>query len=287
MRCFGSCYVTAVNNDFTNSPELVAITGYTDQAMEPSISRDDNYLFFNSLNDGVDTSLYYAQRGTDYVTFNSATRIDGVNGSSPHLDAVASMDTGDNFYWISTRNYITNPPADYRSVFTGVFSSGNVTGIQAISGDFYVESPGWIVMDAEISSGGLDLYFVNAFFSGGAVPDRSDIGVAHWDVDSTSFITDVNSSTIMQNINTNRCLEYAPSISADGLKLFFTRLDLCTTKSQILVAERTSTTGSFGAPQRIGLITGFVEAPSISADGNRLYYHRNDSGTYHIYVVSK
>jgi hypothetical protein len=34
--------------------------GYTGDAMEPFLSRDGELLFFNSLNDGRDTSLFLA-----------------------------------------------------------------------------------------------------------------------------------------------------------------------------------------------------------------------------------
>ncbi len=279
LRCINANHPVAVNSEFSN-PVKVIINGYSGHAMEPSIARDGSYLFFNSLNDGQDTSLYYATR-TDDVTFTSNGKINGVNGTPPHLDAVASMDLGNHFYFISVRNY----PADYLNLFTGDFSSGSVSGLYAQTGNFYIESPGWIIMDVEISPDGNDLYFVNAHFSGGSVPDRSDIGVAH--LSGGSFIVDANSTGIMVNVNTGDCLEYAPSISSDGLELFFTRLNLCTVNSEILVAKRGTTTSSFGNPERIGAITGFVEAPSLTIDGKTLYYHMNDNGMYTIYKASR
>jgi hypothetical protein len=39
-------------------------------------------------------------------------------------------------------------------------------------------------------------------------------------------------------------------------------------------ATRKSTTKRFGHVQLVAAITGFAEAPSISADGTTLYYHR-------------
>ena len=140
-------------------------------------------------------------------------------------------------------------------------------------------------MDGEISPDGQYYYFVNAHFSpGSAVPDRSDIGIAEFDSTNT-FNRIANNDAIMAAVNTARCLEYAPSISSDGLELFFTRLDLCAVTSEILVSTRASTDDPFGEPARIGAITGFVEAPSLSPDGNTLYYHMNDGGIYTIYRV--
>ena len=49
---------------FTN-PQPVTIEGYTQDAMEPFISPDGNYLFFNDSNSAPTTNLYYATRIDD------------------------------------------------------------------------------------------------------------------------------------------------------------------------------------------------------------------------------
>jgi hypothetical protein len=52
-----------------SQPERVTIRGYKGEAMEPFITRDGRYLFFNNLNDpAVNTNLYYAER-VDDLTF--------------------------------------------------------------------------------------------------------------------------------------------------------------------------------------------------------------------------
>ncbi len=281
LRCAGTCSAATVNIDFS-APTKVTITGYTDHAMEPFITRDGNYLFFNSLNSGGDTSLYYAAKGADDVTFNYVGEINGVNGMPPHLDAVASMDNTGKFYFISVRNW----PVEIRNVYTGTFVAGTVSGLVNLDGDFYINEPGWIIMDGEISPDGQNYYFVNAHFSGSEVPDRSDIGIAEF-VSANNFNRIADNDAVMAAVNTSRCLEYAPSISADGMEIFFTRLDLCALSSEILVSTRASTDAPFGEPARIGAITGFVEAPSLSADGKTLYYHMNDGVLYSIYMVSR
>jgi hypothetical protein len=53
---------------FTN-PQPVTIEGYTQDAMEPFISPDGNYLFFNSSNSAPATNLYYAT-ATDETGLN-------------------------------------------------------------------------------------------------------------------------------------------------------------------------------------------------------------------------
>src|SRR5271155_6273169 len=84
---------------FTN-PQPVTIEGYSQDAMEPFISPDGNYLFFNDSNSAPDTNLYYATR-IDDLTWQFQGEIGGVNSSA--LDAVPSMDVNGNFYFVSTR----------------------------------------------------------------------------------------------------------------------------------------------------------------------------------------
>jgi hypothetical protein len=275
---------TAQNSEFQNQVPVV-ISGYSGQAMEPFIARDGSTLFFNSLNDGVDTSLYYAARVND-TEFTCGGKITGANGAStPHLDAVASMNEDGQFYFISIRNY----PTSYKNVFTALFSLGGLAPTPAaVDGDFYIEQPGWIVMDAEVSPSGDNLYYVNAFFTGGSVPRSARIGVATWSAADSKFLKKTDSDLIMENVNRDGCLDYAPSISADGKELYFTRFCFGSGKPSILVAKRSSTAEAFGTPACIDVLKGyFVEAPSLSYDGKKMYYHRRDEGVFAIYMVTR
>ncbi len=267
------------NNEFS-SPKKVTITGFDSHAMEPFITRDGNYLFFNSLNDGKDTSLYYASR-IDDVTFNLIGKIERANGTPPHLDAVPSMDLEGRFYFISKRRY----NYDRTSLFSGNFLNGAVLDLDVQPGNLYKQTPGWIVMDAEISPDGNTLFFADAHFNGGNIPDKSDIGVAR--MVYGNFNVSTVTAEIVKEVNTDDRLEYAPSISSDGLELFFTRFNQCTSLPEILLAKRSSLSKPFGKPERIGTLSGFVEAPSLSSDKKTLYYHYRDNGVYTIYKVSR
>jgi len=267
----------SVSTKFANEQE-VEIAGYDGHAMEPSISRNGQYLFWNSLNDAVDTSIYYAKR-LDSSRFQFIGSVNGVNGPQPHLDAVASMDMNDNFYWVSTRNY----PNAFENYQSGKFNDGAVTNIAPVGGNFYIKNPGWIIMDAEISPDGKLLFFVNAKFTSGALPVESDIGVAH--KVSNEFIKDPNSKTLLQNINTKNYLEYAPSFSADGMEIFFTRVTKNST--HIYVSSRNSLSESFGQPELLDIKGDLPEAPSISFDGKTLYYHKKDGQYYRIYKMTR
>ncbi len=257
------------------NPQPVTIVGYSQDAMEPFISPDGNYLFFNDSNSAPNTNLYYATR-VDDVTFQFQGEIGGVNATG--LNAVASMDSSDTFYFVSTRNY--GPPA-FATIYWGTFSNGSVSNVALVPG-ISKEKAGDINFDQCISPDGSTLYFVDGVFNGGSVPQRASIVIAHRDGDH--FVRLKNSAEIMRKINTH-ALNYAPDISASGREFFFTRFD--GTPTAIYTATRAKTSKPFGKPIKIEAITGFAEAPALSPDEKSLYYHENVSGTFVIYRVTR
>jgi len=69
----------------------VNIIGLTFDAMEPFISPDGYYLFFNNINDGVNTKLYYATK-INNSTFTFVGELTGTNQiTTPHLDCILIM----------------------------------------------------------------------------------------------------------------------------------------------------------------------------------------------------
>lgn len=266
--------------EFTDETEVI-IEGYNKDAMEPYVSKDGNFLFFNSLNDGDSTSLYYATKVNDTV-FSFKGEIEGVNGQVPHLDAVASMDINKVFYFVSTRNY----PDVFENYQTGEFDNGVVTGIEPVRGDFYVYEPGWLIMDAEINREGNLLYYVNAKFSGNPLPDEARLGVAQ-KTDSLFEKLD-ESDDIFRNINNSACLVYAPCISSDGNELYFTRIIKGTFTTQICVSVRSDTNVTFSVPQILEIKGELAEAPSLTENGEILYYHKKlGDNKYYIFMMRR
>jgi hypothetical protein len=266
--------------EFMDETEVI-IEGYNNDAMEPFISKDENFLFFNSLNAGDSTSLYYATKIND-TFFNFEGRIGGVNGQFPHLDAVASMDINNVFYFVSTRNY----PDVFENYQTGEFDNGVVTELGCVIGDFYIYEPGWLIMDAEINGHGDLLYYVNAKFSGNSLPDEARLGVA--EKKDYMFEKLDDSDDIFRNINNFGCLVYAPCISSSGNELYFTRMIKGTFVTQICVSVRSDTSITFSVPQIIEIEGTSVEAPSLTEDGERLYYHKRlGDNKYHIFMVRR
>ena len=267
-------------------PEIdVAIDGLTFDAMEPFISTDGEYLFFNNLNDGVNTRLYYATKTTD-STFNFVGELNGSNQNPPpHLDAVADMDSLNNFYWTSTRDY----PADLDNLFHGKFNAGNITSIGRVRGDFNKSTPGWLVMDHGVSYDGQFLYYNNARFdeTNCQGPCETELGIAQRVNDST-FNKIAGSNSILQSINNTDFIYYAPCVSSDNLELYYTRYPKGTisisTLFEICVAVRDSPTGVFSSPTVLfsELIGNLIEAPTLTANKQVIYYHRKIVGSHKI-----
>lgn len=264
------------------SEKIVTITGLTFDAMEPFISVDGNTLFFNSLNSGGNTNLYYATRIND-TTFTYVGLIGGTYDSSPnHLDAVASIDSLNNFFWTSLRSI----PNLYRGIYLG----GNVNNISKVYGTCNISTPGWIIMDAAINYQGNLLYFSNGYFGPTyteciGVPCATILGVAQKVNDST-FNKTIYSDAIFSNVNDTNYIAYAPQVTKDGLELFYTRLLKGSYNTEICVSVRNTVSDNFSLPMIIYSSFGyFPEAASPTTDKQKIYYHQKDgTGIFHIYI---
>lgn len=285
ISCSSNEIAESITYPSFNSEIDVTINGLSFDAMEPFISPNGNYLFFNSLNDGINTKLYYATRIND-STFNYAGEIIGTNQiTTPHLDAVADMDSNGDFYWTSTRNY----PNELNNLFHGTFSAGNVIDIERVQGDFNMNIPGWLVMDHGISLDGQFLYFNNARFdeTNCLGPCETTLGIAKKNNDLT-FSTIQNSALILQNINDSNYIYYAPCISSDNLELYFTRYlkgqITLSTVFEICVAVRSNPTSKFSVPKVLFSETtsSLIEAPTLTVNKNIIYYHRKTSDSHKI-----
>jgi hypothetical protein len=210
----------------------VTITGYTDDVMEPFTSRAGAYLFFNNAGGPTDKDLFFAAYVTA-TTFQYQGAISAVN--SPTVDGVPTMDTANHFYYVSLATYATDLATDH----TGIWTGSTVTGSAPLS-SLTIMTPLILYFDVEISSDGSTLYLSEGDFTGPppvTVPNTADIVVS---VNTgNGFIRDPNSAAITANVNTS-LLEYAPAISADGLELFFTRLNPGTSEARIYQAARSS-----------------------------------------------
>lgn len=281
--------IVQVNVEIKYSKPLeVNIDGYTADTMEPFISPDGTTLFFNSLNDGNNTKLYYATK-VNTTTFTFKGELIGTNEASlSQLNAVPDLDSNNNFYWTSAREY----PTMRDNLHYGIFSNGTVTNIARVQGDFYILELGWLLMDHGISYDGNFLYFNNARFDDTIClgPCETQLGIAQ-KTSQGNFEKTNNSDNILQNINNANYIYYAPSISKDNLELYYTRYLKNNvnenTVVEVCIATRTSNNAIFSEPRVLFSNTignGIIEAPSLTTDKQFMYYHKKINGLHKIMV---
>jgi len=260
--------------DFQN-PQRVTIEGYNDDAMEPFVTRDGKYLFFNNLNEPkVNTNLHWAER-IDDLHFRYRGEFRGVN--TPALEGVPSMDRHGNFYFVSNRSYDQTASTLYRAKF----ADGTVTSVELVPG-VSLAKPGIVNFDAEISADGNTLYFVESEFSILGQPKSARILFARRN--GNTFVRDEASASILKAINTD-ALTYAPATSASECEIYFTRVDA--SGPVIYTSKRANKSLPFEPPLRISAITGFAEGPTLSPDELSLYYHVKEDGRFVIYRVTR
>lgn len=264
------------------NPTKVSILGYTGDSMEPYLSRDGKYLFFNNSNDPkIDTDLFYAER-VDDTTFTFKGEVAGAN-THPSKDANPAMDANGNFYFVTNRSF----SKDFSLLYTGKFNNGVLTDVALVPETFGRKSPPWVNFDCELSPDGKRFYTVDGKYpKNGGAPVIADLMYATWN--GSAFVKASDSDEIFKNLNTDQ-LEYAISVSADELEVFFTRATDLVRGSvggkdiELYQAERKSVTEPFGTPRKIDVPKGFVEGPSISPDGKSLYFHRKDGAKFVLY----
>jgi hypothetical protein len=256
------------------APEPVRIASYTGEAMEPFVSRDGKFLFFNTRNDpGVDTNIHFAEVAFD-GHFRYLGRLEGT--VSTDLDGVPTMSADNKFCFISPREYRRT----LNSVFCGTFDGTKVVDATPQTG-LATARLGRLIFDVEIGSDGRSMVYAEGTFSGRHVPDEADLYLAMQT--PNGFAPDPRGKRILARLNTD-ALEYAPGLSADGLTLTFTRLEgVWPFQTPALFrATRKRTSQPFGIPTRLTAIDGFVEGPTFAPDGT-FYFHKRVNGRFQIW----
>ena len=285
-----SCQKEAITNpgdsdsEFTNERKITII-GYTSDVMEPFISKDERYLFFNNFQGPNSKDIYYAEKVND-TTFVFKGEVQSVN--SAYVDGNPTLDAQNNFYFISTRDL----DSGNKTIFGGIFNNGSVANLHKINGTINIPTQFWINMGVEISKDGNTLFASNAKFKiGDNFPNKGNIRFA-LRTDNEFNIPD-NEAKILGNINTGEAIEYAGEISADGLELFYSQVTLSDPPIfKLYYAKRNQINSIFGNPISItepfrDNLNAFVEGPSLSDDGKRLYYHKLENGAFSIFMLSR
>ncbi len=260
-------------------PQLVAVDGYTGSAMEPFVSPDGRYLLFNTSNvaPSVPALQFAVRTGAQSFTYRGPVR--GANQSG-FLSGTPTMDGNGTLYFVSNRDYT----AHLATIYAGRFNAGTLTGLHPVPG-VTAGAPGLVDFDVDVSPDGNTLYVSVGQFGSGSGPSQADLVV--YQRSGGGFAVDPRSTALLRSVDRAGLLTYAAAVSADGLELFFTRADPAGGTPQIYRAARTSVTRPFRDVQRVGAITGFAEAPALSADGNTLYFHQRVGDRFVIESVTR
>lgn len=258
-------------------PKRVELRGYRGDAMEPFLTRDGQTLLFNNRNDpAVNTELHYAERRGE-LRFDYRGPVLGVN--TPALEGAPSVDRSGRLFFVTTRAYEQTG----LTIFAGRFAGGAVRSVGPVAGISRAE-PGWVNFDVDVSPDGATLYYVDSWFGPRGQPQTANLVVAQRDGDG---FAPLSSSRILLAAVNSRALEYAPCISADGLELYFTRWQPARGVPGILVATRSDPSAAFGLPRRVQAAEGYVEGPTLSPDGRRLYFHKKVGNRFEIFRVER
>ena len=260
-------------------PRRVSIVRYDDHAMEPFITRDGRYLLFNNLNPpSTNTDIHFAERKDDF-TWTYRGKVNGIN--TPELEGCPTLDRAGRIFFVSPRNY----PKTLCTIYSGQFKDGNVTDVQMVE-SISRKEPGIVNFDLEISPDGKTLIFVDSRFKPGAGSQTADLVMAL--SDGTRFVRSPESARIFKEVNKTAALPYAPTISGDGLTLYFTRFEPASAFGgpQIYRSTRASGQAPFGLPVHVKGPGDFVEGTALSPDEHLLYFHRKDGNRHNLYAVS-
>ena len=266
---------------FTNE-ELITIQGFTGNAMEVDITPDGQILMFNDRVEGPpdEKSMHWASR-IDDTTFQYEGLVSELN--TPGVDGTPSFDEQGTLYYTSTGEYFNN---GYRTLYKAVKDVNGIYQPELMDNEgLYQGEIKWFSLDPDISNKGQYMFYSFMMSDDAPPPAIMDIRGAVSDGQGGFTLLD---NSIFANINTD-LLEYAPTISNDGLEMYFTRADQNTaTIIGIFKTTRESLSEPFEASDTpVAAISGIVEAPSFNIDETELYYHRkvNESDPNDVYKI--
>lgn len=259
---------------------------------EPFVSRDGRWLLFNSGKEDGNKDLHVAERTGSGWQYRGEI---GPDINQPEeVQGNPSMDREGRLYWVESSTESMVRRGSFDPSTRRVTSVTDVVGFptkevrlfaQEIHGNMGVE----LSADGELAFFSRARWDMNGLSIG--LIEGSDILFATREGDH--FVFDEGEvARVMTHVNTETDLEYAASISEDGLELYFTRLPKATIdardpRSMILHATRASTDAPFDPPTVVEAIgtTHFVEGPAISPDGRSLYYHQREGQKFRLYRV--
>jgi hypothetical protein len=260
---------------------------------EPFVSRDGRFLFFNSAQQENNKDLHYAEFHQGGWVYRDEIGPDINNAKE--VQGNPTMDRYGNFFFIDSATKTMIRAGRFRPESGRIEDVREVRGVppkdvrllaQKLHGNMGVE----ITADGDIAFFSRATWKLKGISLGGII--GSELLFAR-KLGEEFLYDEREARRVLATINTQD-LEYAASISADGLELFFTRLSVESiasgnVRSSIMRATRASDTEAFGEPTIIESIgtSDFVEGPAIAPDGRTLYYHKRKGDKFRLYKVSR
>ncbi len=264
----------------------VNIIGYPGDVRDPFITKDDKYLFFDDYNQKGFMSIFYAEK-IDDITFNFIGELPRIGNE--HSDFCPTMDSLNNFYFISRRDLETTKNA---TIFTGSFSNNIVDNVRHVSGTIISPDTLDVNFDVNISYDGKRLLATSVMFDESYFEYDTDLILAFKSGDLFNLAE--NTDEIFKNINTSEFNECYAELSKDGLELFFIRYNLQGLfKARMFYAKREKTSLPFAEASLISIPVENdslvnISSPSLSGDGKRLYYQKGQFRKYYnVYMMSR
>ncbi len=259
---------------------------------EPFVSRDGRFLFFNTGDRENHKDLHFAEWKSGQWHYRGEMGPD-VNTPS-EVEGNPTMDADYNFLYIDSSTQTMARKSHFYPITGKLGALREVKGIPEREVKPFKRFQG--NMGVEVSADGDTLYFSRATWQmrGFSLGPFEDSDILFSQRREGKYVYDeAEAKRVMQYINTPD-MEYAASISADGLELFFTRLPLEDLKkgkvhSWIMRAVRSNQMETFGMPEIIAAIgsSDFVEGPSVTTDGKELYYHKRVGEKFRLYKVTR
>lgn len=283
-----------------SNPQAVEIEGLPDGAdgtpistEEPFLSRDNRFLFFNTGKDENNKDLQYAESINHKWIYKGQLGPD-IN-TAKEVEGNPTMDDTYNFFYIESGVKSMVCTARFSPEDGTLRMKRELEGIPPRKVAFFRQRL-YGNMGVEVSADSSYLFLSRATWKlrGFAIGALTESNILYMKKQNGRYVyNEKETEKIMRNVNTSD-LEYAASISSDGLELFFTRLkieDVAKGKirSTIMHATRTSLAEAFGKPTMVEAIgsSDFVEGPAISGDGKELYYHKYDGKKFRLYKVTR
>ena len=248
--------------------------------MEPFVARDGRYLFFNSLNDGVSTSLYDALRERHAFRVPGRDRGCQRHAAAPRrrrehgrvacllLRLDAGLSRGD-------------PEPPDRAVRRRL-RDGRRAGRRGL----LRRQPGGLARHGSPRSPATEAACTTSMHASTGARCRPKRGSA-WPAGRVPRSSRTDRRRSVRAAERRRLPGLRPRDVRGASELYFTRIRKGSLVSEICVSILPEGAAAYSRPKRLEISGSLVEAPTLN-DGTRIYYHKKTSdGRYRVFTMRR